>query len=107
MAASSSYHASHLVGLCALLAVAMAAPEWPRTVVADRIIAAPRADRTPGSGGEAPVLPAGVAPDWWSAVEANLQAQAFDVRPDTGRARAGCRRCACGVRVPRYQGRLE
>ena len=85
MAASHSVHSSRLMCLCALLAVALVAPERPRTAVAERVVAAaPRADRIPGPGGEAPALPAGAAPDWWTAVRAQIEREAYVVRPVTG-----------------------
>ena len=87
MAAFPSHHTSRLVSLIALLAAASIAPEQPRTAPADLIGAGTSSvQQQEARGGEAPALPAGVAPDWWTAVQAHLQAEAFDVRPDAGRA---------------------
>ena len=87
MAASPSHHTSRVVCLCAALALASVAPERPRTDVPDRAVeAAPGILRSHAPGGEPPALPAGVAADWWTAVRAQLEQEAYVVRPVTDTA---------------------
>jgi hypothetical protein len=74
---------THLIALvCAVLALASITAERPTTAVAARLVAvAPSVDRSHWPGTDMPTLQADVAVDWWSAVRAQIEKDAYAVRP--------------------------
>jgi hypothetical protein len=73
--------------VCAGLALAALAPDRTHKIAVGPVAdTASRSIRASGSPAETPTLPEGVASNWWTAVQAHLQAEAYGVRPDTGGA---------------------
>ncbi|MCX6546028.1 MAG: FG-GAP-like repeat-containing protein [Acidobacteria bacterium] len=82
MTACRSRRTSRLICLCAVIALGVITPEPSPTEVGGRSLAAtPRVDRSHGAAGDAPTLPSGVAADWWTAVRAQIEQDAYAVRP--------------------------
>ena len=83
----SSRVSLRLVYACAGLALATFAPDrTPEDAVGPIADTASRSIQASASPAETPTLPEGVASEWWTVVQANLLAEAYGVRPDTGGA---------------------
>ena len=73
---------SRLVCVCAGLALAALVPDRTHeSAVGPVANTASRSTRASGSAAETPALPAGVASDWWTAVRAQIEQEAYAVRP--------------------------
>ena len=83
----SSRGSSRLACVFVGLALAALAPDRVPEMAFGRVAdTASHAISASGSPADTPALPDGVATDWWTAVQAHLQAEAYGVRPDTGGA---------------------